>query len=100
MFEEYNDISVKDAEEKLKKIESEYEELLIIEKRNDKRIRKGLLWWLLIPVVGLFIYSVTLSKRRNKEQNYKDIVSIKEKLVYLELEIQYIKNKVLIKETN
>ncbi|AKX34141.1 hypothetical protein SLITO_v1c04900 [Spiroplasma litorale] len=100
MFEEYSKISKDDAEKKYNKLSDEYKELLKLEKSNDKKLKKGLIWWLILPVAGLFIYSVLLSRRRNLDNNMQKILQIKEKLVLIELEMQYIKNKVLFNEKN
>ncbi|ASP28262.1 hypothetical protein SCORR_v1c04900 [Spiroplasma corruscae] len=95
MFEEYKNISIEEAEKKLLELKKEYDDLIKQEKVNDKKIKKGLIFWLFIPVLGLFIYSIILTKRRNLEHNMSSIMSIKEKLVFLELEMQYIETKVL-----
>ncbi|QHX36669.1 hypothetical protein [Spiroplasma sp. BIUS-1] len=94
MFEKYAKMSKAQLEEKLLEIETSYKIVLDEEKKIDKKVRKNLWLWYLFPFFGLFIYQAHLRRRKEKSENYYTIKDKKQDLIYIELEIQFLKSKI------
>ncbi|AUM62665.1 hypothetical protein [Spiroplasma monobiae] len=94
MFEKYAKMSKNELEKELLRIEDSYKELLNEEKKIDRKIKRNLWLWFIFPFFGLFIYGIHLKKRRESDKNYYTIKAKKKDLIYVELEIQFLKSKI------
>ncbi|WP_338984278.1 hypothetical protein [Spiroplasma endosymbiont of Diplazon laetatorius] len=94
MFEKYLNMNKEELQNSLDKIEKNYKELLNEEKKIDKKVRKNLWLWYFFPFFGLFIYQIHLKKRKQNDENYFVIKDKKQDLIYIELEMQFLKSKI------
>ncbi|AUB31631.1 hypothetical protein [Spiroplasma floricola] len=93
MFEKYVNMNKQDMEKDLEEIEKQYKQLLEEEKKIDKKVRKNLWLWFLFPLLGLLFYQIHLKKRKENDKNYYVIKNKKKDIIYVELEIQFLKSK-------
>ncbi|AGR42126.1 hypothetical protein [Spiroplasma diminutum] len=94
MFEKYIKMNKQELQKSLAKIEKDYKDLLNQEKQIDKKVRKNLWLWYFFPLFGLIIYQVHLKKRKENDSNFYTIKEKKKDLIYIELEIQFLKSKI------
>ncbi|WP_342274957.1 hypothetical protein [Spiroplasma endosymbiont of Cantharis lateralis] len=101
MFNKYDKMNQKELEEKLLIVEKDYKDLLKQERQIDKKVRKNLWFWFFFPLLGFLFYQIHLKRRKENDKNYYIIKDKKKDLIYIELEIQFIKSKIeKLKETS
>lgn len=94
MFEKYNDMSLDDLNNSLEKQKQKQEVLTKEENFYEKKARKNLYFWFILPVFGLFAYYFHLTRRKSKPEIFEKLHEIKNNLGFVELEIMIIKTKI------
>lgn len=93
MYEEIMKMSDEQARQEIKVIDSNLEILLSEELRLEKKKRKGLRWWFLLPIFGFIIYLQLVSKRGNNPEFSIPLTNIKSDIMAHELKKMMLRKK-------